>query len=85
MATLKLQVSNLPAKATESQVRQALGPLGRVTSVKLSGSGGLVEIESAPSWAAIDSSGLGEIRLNDVRQIDSSGLGELGNALIRPA
>jgi hypothetical protein len=82
---IRLQMSNVPAKATESQIRQALGPLGRVTTVRLSGSTCLVEIESAVVREAIDSSGLGEIRLGDMRQIDSSGLGELNNAILRLA
>lgn len=85
MATVRLQLSNLPAKATGDQIRQAFGPLGRVVSVQVSGHSGLVEMEGTVVREAIDSSGLGEIRLGDLRQIDSSGLGELSDAVVRLA
>jgi len=85
MATVKLELKNLPAKATETQLRKVLSPLGQVLGVSISGSTGLVEMEGTTAREAIDSSGLGEIRLADLRQIDSSGLGELSNVTVRLA
>jgi hypothetical protein len=79
--SVRLNVKNLPARVTEAQIRTALGPLGKVLSVRLSGSSCVVEIESATVQKLIDSSGIGEIRLADAL-IDSSGIGELSAAKI---
>jgi hypothetical protein len=76
-------MNNVPARATETQIRQALGPLGRVISVRKSASTCIVEIQSAIVREVIDSSGIGEIRLGDMHLIDSSGIGELSNATLR--
>lgn len=85
MSAVRLQLSNLPARTSEAQIQQAFGPLGHVLSVRLSGGTCLVEIESATVVEAIDSAGLGEIRLGDIRQVDSAGIGELRNATVRLA
>jgi hypothetical protein len=77
MATVRLELKNLPSRVTETQIRQVLSPLGRVSSVRLSGSSCLVEIQSATGITAIDSSGIGERNLSDIVKIDSSGIGEL--------
>jgi hypothetical protein len=83
MATVRLQLSNVPARATENQIRSALSLLGRVISVRKSSSGYAIEIDSATVLEAIDSSGIGEIRLGEMRQIDSSGIGELSGIILR--
>ena len=79
---MKFQLTNLPTRTNESQIRTALSPLGRVQSVSLSGSTCTVEMDSPTTVRAIDSSGIGEIRLGDLAQIDSSGIGELTAAKI---
>jgi hypothetical protein len=85
MSAVRLKVEKLSPGATETQVRKALGQLGRVISVQLSGSSCLVEIESATVQKAIDSSGIGEIPLTDLVKVDSSGIGELRGATVRLA
>jgi hypothetical protein len=75
----------VPSSATESQLSQALKPLGRVISVRKARTGWVAEIDSAPVQEAIDSSGIGEIRLGDLRAIDSSGIGELTSVTVRLA
>jgi hypothetical protein len=56
-----------------------------VTSVRKARTGWTVEIDSATVQEAIDSSGIGEIRLGDLRAIDSSGIGELTSVSVRLA
>jgi L-ascorbate metabolism protein UlaG (beta-lactamase superfamily) len=85
MATVRLELNNVPARTTEAQIRQALSPLGRVIAVRKSGSAYVVEMDGTTVLEAIDSSGIGEIRLGDMRQIDSSGIGELSGAILRRA
>jgi hypothetical protein len=85
MASVQLALGNVPSGATEGQLQQVLKPLGRVISVRKARGGWMAEIDSATIQAAIDSSGIGEIRLGDLRAIDSSGIGELTNVTVRLA
>jgi len=79
---MQFQLTNLPARTSEAQIRTTLSPLGRVQSISLSGRTCVVEMDSPTTLRAIDSSGIGEIRLGDLAQIDSSGIGELTAAKI---
>jgi hypothetical protein len=82
MATVQLQLNNLLSRVTETQIRQVLSPLGKVSSLRLSGTSCLVDIESATVVQAIDSSGIGERKLSDIVKIDSSGIGELNGVTV---
>ena len=82
MPVVQIKVENLPARVSETQIREVFGQLGRVTSIQLSGNYCLVEMEGTAVREAIDSSGIGEIRLGDMLKIDSSGLGELESARV---
>ena len=83
MAVVRLELRNLPSRLTETQIRQVLSQLGRVSSVRLSGSSCFVEIQNSTGIAAIDSSGIGERKLSDIVKIDSSGIGELEAVTVR--
>jgi hypothetical protein len=79
---MQLKIASLPAGVTEAQIRQVFGKMGQVVSVKLSRDFGFVEMISPTVRQALDSTGIGEIRLGDVVKVDSSGLGELANVRI---
>ena len=72
------KVSGLTVKTSEKDLRAALGKLGKLADLKITG--GVAEVEFSEE---VDSAGIGEIKLPDGTKLHVSEMPRSGN--IRPA